>query len=422
MSIYDEGEKETIQVLPNPKPEKFTSEDANLISDKIEALEIVGRMKDLFTYSGKPSSIQEDPSLCVFTDVADSTGFNNRYDYLGEGVDSPFQPVGAIEYIDNFGFFNLFTVSKKSGGSISGEKDQDRLEFSFMHYGDELVYRGNALTPISVLVDGVYSNKLEKTLDQPPTSGSLRYLKLSFGGGVQLRKITINLGSLSGGFQGVYCKNGQYVSPPNLSKVKVAAIGDSTYSGTGAQPYHESIINSMQRYFNLDTIMSNSIGATGLLATASGVEYNYNERISDVISFNPDVIIFGCSQNDVSFNQAQIEDAFLTWYTAIRSAMPNVFIIINGISGRQKASSIALEADYFTSVDNVVPSSDKRVIKVASQNAENYPITGTGFVGGEVGIDNANIFMSDEEHPNEIGYPVWTEWQCRNIEKAISNL
>lgn len=117
-----------------------------------------------------------------------------------------------------------------------------------------------------------------------------------------------------------------------VNDFKIAIEGDSvadmTYGGSFCWfSRYEFMLSEM---LGATSAYNNCIGGTSIVSNSGGAKTNYMERLDDIILFQPDLLIISGTHNDVGLTQGQMDTALWAYLNAVRAALPNVTICIQG--------------------------------------------------------------------------------------------
>ena len=197
---------------------------------------------------------------------------------------------------------------------------------------------------LRVLVDGQYVSD-----DAIITGASSKWFGLDFSsvGGSRTRRIEIqgqsrNNGALSLG--SIWTARAfQIWAPPADEDIRAAFISDSQFAGNNYANFLPggSLIARIADQLGWSDPWSFSLGGTGYCYDGGAGAYTYPQRVPDVITNNPDVVVLFGSTNDQdnSFTTTQVKAAALATWQALRAGLPNVPIIIYGIVPNAAASA-----------------------------------------------------------------------------------
>ena len=206
------------------------------------------------------------------------------------------------------------------------------------------------------------------------------------------------------GLMAVNLPTGQTLTKPtNTIKRRVAIIGDSWVNGAGSAAGDgganvlETFAPRLAHLLGADDVVLAGIGGTGWVAGGSASAYY--TRISTVLGFNPNVIVFYGSQNDggaAGTIQSAVESAL-----ASVSAVPEVYVIGTILPG-YTANVSAVKAGAATA--------GRPFIDMSSY------MFGTGRVDNPKGDGNNDFYLkSDGAHPTHIAHKAIAEDAFRRI-------
>jgi lysophospholipase L1-like esterase len=230
-----------------------------------------------------------------------------------EGAGSPIQ-YGATNPDFNYIKFQPVTVN----GST---KQSNTYKIRFYHYGDaiEIVAKGTGGV-IAVKIDGEYLSLTNQTITN---NGSMYYYYIPFG---SVKERLVELICYSVPFWSVVTAQTDTITPSPKVGPRCIMIGDSFAEGAGSAQTN-SYPNIFADALGWTDVWQSGLGSTGFLANGS-TKYTYRDRvIPDVISRNPDMVVFQGSVNDISYTGAQIEAEARLLFTQVRNALPNCLIV-----------------------------------------------------------------------------------------------
>lgn len=202
------------------------------------------------------------------------------------------------------------------------------LTASFTHTGYAVVilmggYGGNVL----IKVDDQY---ITLTPQQFPNNNNVYYGVILFSTYAKRRIDVLTSGD---GFGGVMCGLNDVVVPSEVRGPSVFAVGDSFIGGASTSPFYstQSWFQAAADYLGWDDAVSNGCGGSGFVADSSGSASGgkpYSQRLAtDVIPFNPDIVIFQPSVNDTSQTASAVVAAATTCFQMMQTSCPNTIII-----------------------------------------------------------------------------------------------
>jgi hypothetical protein len=190
--------------------------------------------------------------------------------------------------------------------------------------------------------------------------------------------------------------------PYNPNRYRVAWNGDSLAAGSNNGP-------STQRWdlpslwgdlVGCDDVSNIGVLGTGFIGNASGLQLTYIQRIPDLQLLNPDILVIAGAFNDIAFTSAARQQAMLAYLQAVRKALPNLMIIMQGtFGGTSPTNNTAVETDQQLAVQNF---NDPNCFFVPIQLDTPAWFTGTGSLTGTTGTGNNDIYIGplDAIHPS----------------------
>lgn len=189
----------------------------------------------------------------------------------------------------------------------------------------------------------------------------------------------------------------------NPNRWSCAFVGDSLIVGSASGPVNPRLDRAsvFADLVGCDTISNLGVGGTGFIATASGTQLNYIQRLSSLITLKPNVVYIGGAFNDGASGAAAITAAALAYYQAVRAALPNAMIIQAGtFGGLLLSSSTGIDAALLAAV-NQFGDSNTFFIPVSTDSPP--WLTGTNAIQGTpTGTGNSEIYIgpTDTVHPS----------------------
>lgn len=210
---------------------------------------------------------------------------------------------------------------------------------SFLHDGSELeiLVRG-IIGAILVKVDDQYISITSQIV--PNDGGTYKYY-IPFGSR-KVRRIDAIIANST--FGGINTGPNDTIIPVSARGPRTIIMGDSFTEGTGANVQQLSWTGGFQDYMGWDDIWSSGVGSTGYLAT-TGSKLKYRDRIAtDVIPFNPDIVMVTGGFNDIAFTASDLGAEATLLFQALRTGLPKALLIAvapftnKGISGVSKST------------------------------------------------------------------------------------
>lgn len=297
-------------------------------------------------------------------------------------------------------------------GSLSVEFEFDGSQFDFWMKGFTSSYRLN--------VDGALVTQYG-TLG-PPNNGNFYYINVNFTSRAN-RRIKIDFTASGCHFGGLNVGPNDTVWKSSYPiGARVIVMGDSFSDGSSATFRLAAYWDTLGKLMGWRDIWSSSIGATGYLTSTT-----FRSRVAtDVIAFNPDIVIVAGGHNDVgTFTLAQVQTEATLLFQQIRAALPNAKIIaFSNFASNGSPSQNTL--DIRDAIKNAINADtgphlfvDSIVATVAGANTLGYA-TGTGRIGATTGSGNGDFYMSsDATHPSQAGHDYYARRYAADIAAAM---
>lgn len=246
-------------------------------------------------------------------------------------------------------------------------------------------------------------------------------------GGRKFRKIRVSVG---GGLQ-TYAPfwttpQDTVYFPGNSQRWSMAFVGDSLWTGQNSGPVvsFQGRANQVCDLLGCDSHFNASQGSTGMFATNSGAYYNYQQRIQDVINFNPDVVWVQGSINDgiTLYLQQQYTTGYLAYLQSLRAALPNAMIFLSGVLGTTPSQHTVAEQWMFNAFTQFNDSNSYWV------PCTNDPVApwwqGTGYITAVQATGNSSIYVgpNDGVHPSWMGIGYLASRQAEAMKNIIQTL
>jgi len=241
------------------------------------------------------------------------------------------------------------------------------------------------------------------------------------------RKIRYEFEQGAGAFYGVYVHPADSVWAAPVG-IRAALVGDSTGVQTGAGLANGGWHVTLGKLLGWGDVAGVAIGSTGWhLSSTPQAGYTFGEaqRVADVVTYNPDVILTSGSQNDNGRNVTELTAATLAGLRRYRAALPTVPIIIGGVhpsTTGPSAAVLANEAAVFAAVDAMA---DPNVFKIPIATATDTGasagwITGTGRSGATTGGGNSDLMeYTDGAHMSQFGHDYWARRSAQAIRETV---
>lgn len=333
-----------------------------------------------------------------------------------------------------FGFAAGADWRPTSAGAISGWANQTGLTGSTNTFSPAAVILGFDGTTITFMlksnnshryrisVDGEYVNQLDVA---GPGGATTQYLTLTF---ATAKAREIRFEQINGFMYGVYV--GIDDTLPWAVKPRgprVAVLGDSYTAGddpatVGYSAFTSGLAIAADR-LGWGDLINGAIAGTGWIVRV-GVNNNIQDKVAQLITWAPEVVIIATGHNDGSESPANITAAVTASLNAIRAGLPNVPIIILGplfagapVDGARDTVWGPIQDAMFA---GVLPA--HRAVTIDTVNAAIF--TGTG-KSGTPGTGNGNTYMQAETvatHPTRAGADYLGERLTRSLLATIAAL
>ncbi len=249
---------------------------------------------------------------------------------------------------------------------------------------------------------GVYRLTVDGRLMSPsavpaaPADNTIYYRLIDFGG-VRAER-TIRVEYSGAGFGGVQIgPNDALYSPSRPLGPRAVVLGDEWTAGYGADGGFVGFASFLGALMGWDCWPS-GLGGTGYLAPgASGVTLRQRAQ-SDVIAYNPEVVVVAGGVYDQAYAPADLASEAAALYSALQSALPTARIVVVGpwSAGTPASSSVLSVRDTLSA-------------QAASAGLQFVDptgwVTGTGNAGSAPVSGNASYYTSaDGVHPTQAGH------------------
>lgn len=331
-----------------------------------------------------------------------STGQANCFRFTGGAVQA-----GPGAY-SGYYVAPVVTMPSGTGGNMPGSGGTKNVyQWSVEFFTDAPKVMLRLLTTASIQIE-VNDQPVASTTTAIGGVGGTMYALLDFTsvGGSAIRKLRVEFNTASG-FDGVYVGPLYSVwTPISETNLKVVTVGDSIDTGTGATMPNGAWQKVTGKILGWTDVRQVSFGGTGFTNVGGSLNvFGATQRVADVVSHAPDLLIITASQNDDGATASTITTAALAAFQAYRAALPNVPIVVFGADAGSSGPSATRKAN-----DSAVHSAFTQWSDPASWWIENVDDPagswqfGTGHVGATVGDGNRDRFGFDGAHPNDLGH------------------
>lgn len=205
-----------------------------------------------------------------------------------------------------------------------GDLRADGYRVAFMHDGSELeiAIKGSA-GYIRVKIDDRYISLTPTTV---PSNGSDLYYYIPLGSSY-LKRVDVEV--YNSPFAGVYTGPTDTIFPAPVRGPRTLVLGDSFTEGSGSSAGTlNGWVYSFADSMNWDDVWASGVGGTGYLAAPSP-KFTFRQRVdTDVIAFNPEVVIIAGGINDSAADPTALYNEADALYKRIRQALPRVTLIV----------------------------------------------------------------------------------------------
>jgi lysophospholipase L1-like esterase len=321
-------------------------------------------------------------------------GGNSYLAYTGTG---PFNYCGGLTQPDALGSNKAPSVYY---GTVAGSPvntqgvtyvetvvDAAKVQFQVFAFGGQSQYR--------VIVNGQYVTFTAKVI----AATGPNYITVDFTsvGGRASRNVTLEF---------VNCDFGEFtrvrpvegISRPPGKPVRMYVQGDSitAYGGTSVPNIGNNLVNRLGAYLGIRDTWVGGVPGTGYINNAANTQTTAIQRVPDIISARPDIIVSLNGHNDAAFmTSADLQKGVTQWLTALRS-------------NPATASAPIVMCGLWCNVPNGASAAAEGAI-TAAVTAFNDPdgawMTGTGSTAAPTGTGNCDVYVSaDGVHPNDAGH------------------
>lgn len=327
-----------------------------------------------------------------------------------------FRPASAILPVEptvsvNLDWASDWTLPRKiSGGgsevSLLGSKliwDSWRFRGNGAYYAPDVIHTGTAIeflfteqnangSKFWIYVDGAPLTPTEEP-GNPAGAGESIALKLTFDT-YSRRRITVHTDSTNG-FIGIATGiNDTVIAAPALPRV--AFVGDSFMDGSSSSPKLRALSFDLTRLLDVNGLQA-GIGGTGY--TSGGYDglhqFDNDSRISELVAFNPELIVVVGSVNDDG--NASVQSRATTYFAKLATSLPGVPVIVFGPQPSSAEGTLSTGR-----------AANNAAVRAAAQSASNV-LTFFDMLGTASGV----------VPPNYTSYSAWTKGQLTSYKGSV---
>lgn len=256
-----------------------------------------------------------------------------------------------------------------------------------------------------IKVDGLYENVTPHA--GPGGTGGLTWYKVDFGSRA-IRRIVLELSYIE--FCGLNVGPNDTVWVPSQPKpTRALFLGDSYLEGQSstANPL-QALQFTASRLLGWEDVWTAAQGGTGYLNSGPVGHQVAKDRIAtDVIPYNPDVVVVALGINDTTTNNAAwtlssglLQAAASSLYAQIKAALPYTQLYV--INGWYPLAPVYQPIEDATTAIAAACANNPNVTALISPRGW---ITGTGKSGATTGSGNADLYTgTDGIHPTQAGH------------------
>lgn len=307
----------------------------------------------------------------------------------------------------------LGSAGAASGGNIQSDSSTNAypgaqacgwaVEFETDDPSPEIFMLGTGTVKWRILVNDQYASKTGTTFGG---SGS-RFLKVATAGSRAWRRFRIEA-EQAAGFAGVNVGATYNVrAPSDGDLIRAAIYGDSIATSTGAALAHNGFPQVMGKLLGWRDVRQLGIGSTGYVA--AGSTWKFQDHVSDLALFSPDVVCVFGGKNDGG--QSGVQAAVLSFLQAARAQTTAPIIVFGTFAGSSgpDAPCVAVENAISAAVTQFAdPYCVYEPVSPAANSSLSL-IYGTGRTGATNGTGNADAYVggsdgTDSTHPPDAGH------------------
>lgn len=308
-----------------------------------------GKSRFAFTRSPVPAAVSPAPSVSLSAGSPTlarpfyaASGAGGQY-VRSQSGGSPWTVTRTIPMTSTAGGIAFLSEPTITGGTGSVPTSRGQQQFSFMLDDSAFeVMTQSSGNRYYVRVDGEYvadTIATPATMYQTATAAS-QWRKFDFGVR-RLRRIDIIGGSGSDAlsFMGIAISGTGAIYPAPVRGPRVICVGDS-FTGNSIHSWTHWFADAM----GWDDVWPSGVGGTGLLNTNGGTAKTFRQRLAtDVLPFNPDIVLMHGGVNDGGANAALAGAEAAAFAQDIRAALPGC-IVIGGCNATKGVETLAAGA------------------------------------------------------------------------------
>lgn len=343
---------------------------------------------------------------------------------------------GWVAYNANRIFPNCVTKTlgaATGGGSADAYQGTSRIQF-YVDGDAFAIALSNSTGTWRLLVDGQY----EALAGHANGSATLEYWTVDFSACTvprKVRKIEIEIpsGTTPLLFGQVYIKKADSLWPPSAEEIgpRVMIVSDSYGADANATVKGDGFTRVLGDYLGIDDVWCQGrSGAGWMRGINSDGGPNPLEAITDITSYDPDLVIYALGYNEEANNTAVVRAGTIGMTTtaaaaaatvaAVRAALPGVVQVVLGpwragsgtVRGRQATWDPAITA----AVDALLDPYTKTITCIGLQ-------TGSGRVGATASDGNSDYYIdTDNTHPPTVGHAYIGQWLAGKVVNALQSM
>jgi lysophospholipase L1-like esterase len=363
--------------------------------------------------TGNPNLNPVMTSPPVITDNAAATGTLTNVYSITTTTKGVFNQYGGVPTDDGNGFYqyNSFTFSGAFSPFISRieiSADAAMVEFFLLNMG---------LGIVRFIVNGQYVSKTPLSL-----GSSARHVRLDFTtvGGRAKRTITVEAQKFVH-FNAVSVGATETVTRASGKPPRMYVVGDSYTQAAGASIDLNCYAAILPDLLGIKDVWNGGVGGTGFLATSGGTQLTFRQRLSDLVTAAPDLLLICGGLNDMGATPAALSAEVTAYLSAIRAtpALASIPIVLTLNAGN---TALATSQPRETAMSSAMAAfGDPMMFFIPNVNDLNGPcFTGTGHVGATTGSGNCDVYIgSDGIHPNDAGHAYMAAWIADAMRRVV---